>query len=200
MVQPTTREEQRIQTRANLLRVAAEEFDKRGYADVSLSDIAAKQGVTKGTVYFHFTSKAALASAVVDSYFGMWETLLNEMKQRDFRGIYALRWLSAEVAQNYRDDPGVRAPLRLMRESNVIGIELPTPFLPWIETVEKHLTEAQSMGELRPAINIKSTAWQVVAGFFGAQEISHQLKERTEMVERVDAMWDLLLSGIKARA
>ncbi|MEH0058179.1 ScbR family autoregulator-binding transcription factor [Auritidibacter ignavus] len=196
----TLREQQRLRTRAGILRVAAEEFDQRGYASVALSDIAARLEVTKGTVYFHFPSKAALASAVVGTYFSAWEAVLAEVRRQNLQGIAALRWLSAQVAQSYRDEPGVRAPLRLMREADVIGIDLPTPFLPWVETVTEHLGEAQDLGEVRRGLNVEAVAWQIVAGFFGAQEISHQLTGSADIVERVEAMWDLLLPGIEARS
>lgn len=199
-MQPTVREQQRIKTRSDLLRLAAEEFDQRGYADVALSDIAARQEVTKGTLYFHFSSKAKLASAVVEHYFTAWEGLIADVKKRNLQGISALRWLLSEVARQYRDDPGVRAPLRLMRESNIIGIDLPTPFLLWIDTVKTHLHEALDQGEVRSDIDINNTAWQVVAGFFGVQEISHQLTARSDIVERVDMMWELLLTGITTRS
>lgn len=198
-MQTTQREQQRARTRSGILRVAAEEFDKRGYAAVALSEIAARLEVTKGTVYFHFPSKAALASAVVEIYFSAWEEVLAEIRRQNLRGIAALRRLSAQVAQSYRDEPGVRAPLRLMREADVIGIDLPTPFLPWVETVAGHLREAQDLGEVRRGIDVEVVAWQIVAGFFGAQEISHQLTDGADIVERIEAMWDLLLPGIAAR-
>lgn len=198
-MQATLREQQRVRTRAGILRIAAEEFDQRGYASVALSEIAARLEVTKGAVYFHFPSKAALASAVVDTYFSAWEAVLAEVARQNLQGIAALRWLSIEVAQGYRDDPGVRAPLRLMREAEVIGVDLPTPFLPWVEAVALHMREAQDLGEVRRALDVEAVAWQIVAGFFGAQEISHQLTESADIVERVEAMWDLLLPGIEAR-
>lgn len=195
----TLREQQRVRTRARILRAAAEEFDKRGYASVSLSEIAGRLDVTKGTVYFHFSSKAALASAVVDTYFSRWEALLADVAHRGLHGIAALRWLSVQVAQSYRDEPGVRAPLRLMREADVIGIDLPTPFLPWVERVADHVREAQDLGEVRGGLDAEAVAWQIVAGFFGVQEISHQLTGSADIVERVEVMWALMLTGIEAR-
>ncbi|MFV0427622.1 MAG: ScbR family autoregulator-binding transcription factor [Beutenbergiaceae bacterium] len=194
----TLRQQQRAKTRAAVIRVAAEEFDQRGYAAVALSDIAARLDVTKGAVYYHFASKATLASAVVDTYFSAWENLVEEVSSQGLRGIEALRALSIRVAESYRDDVGVRAPLRLMREADVISIDLPTPFLPWIETVSRHLGEAQAAGEVRQGIDADGVAWQVVAGFFGAQEISRQLTGSADLVERIAALWDVILTGIEA--
>lgn len=192
----TARDQQREQTRARILRVAAEEFDRRGYAAVALSEIAAGLEVTKGSVYFHFPSKAALATAVVDAYFLAWEALRADAVRDGLEGIAALRWLSRNVAERYRDDPGVRAPLRLMREAEAIGVDLPTPFLPWMEAVAGHVEEGQRRGELRDDLPVEDVSWQIVAGFFGAQEVSHQLTHSADLVERVEMMWDILLDGI----
>lgn len=41
-------------------------FFKRGYARVSMDDIAATAGVTKRTLYYHFSSKDDLVGAVLD--------------------------------------------------------------------------------------------------------------------------------------
>ena len=52
-------------TRARLLEVAAEVFVERGYAAVSLRDIAVAAGVTKGAIYGHFRSKGQLLVEVI---------------------------------------------------------------------------------------------------------------------------------------
>ena len=52
-------------TRARLLDVAAEVFVERGYAAVSLRDIAVAAGVTKGAIYGHFRSKGQLLVEVI---------------------------------------------------------------------------------------------------------------------------------------
>ena len=52
-------------TRARLLEVAAEVFVERGYAAVSLRDIAVAAGLTKGAIYGHFRSKGQLLVEVI---------------------------------------------------------------------------------------------------------------------------------------
>lgn len=53
-------------TRREILRAAARVFDAKGYALARMDDVVSETGLTKGAVYFHFKSKAALAHAVVD--------------------------------------------------------------------------------------------------------------------------------------
>lgn len=55
-----------IQTRRSILVAAAAVFDERGYSSATISEILARAGVTKGALYFHFTSKEDLALGVMD--------------------------------------------------------------------------------------------------------------------------------------
>ena len=70
---------------AELLDAALSEFFEKGFAAARLEDIAARAGVSKGTVYLYFDSKEDLFKAVVR------ESLLPNIAQaeelaRDFRG------------------------------------------------------------------------------------------------------------------
>src|SRR5690242_3020868 len=49
-----------LQTRELILRQARKLFLKRGFADVAVGEIASAVGVTKPTLYYHFTGKESL--------------------------------------------------------------------------------------------------------------------------------------------
>jgi AcrR family transcriptional regulator len=51
---------------AELLSAALDLFVERGYAATKLDDVAAKAGVSKGTLYLYFDSKEALFKAVIE--------------------------------------------------------------------------------------------------------------------------------------
>jgi AcrR family transcriptional regulator len=54
--------------RERILAVATAQFVRRGYAGVSMSDIAAELHITKAALYYHFSSKADLLAAVFAGY------------------------------------------------------------------------------------------------------------------------------------
>ncbi|MCX4821148.1 TetR/AcrR family transcriptional regulator [Streptomyces sp. NBC_01142] len=60
------RAQQREQTRRTLLDESRRLFATRGYGAVGLSEIVRAAGVTKGALYHHFDSKAALFRAVLE--------------------------------------------------------------------------------------------------------------------------------------
>jgi len=68
-------QERAERTRAAILDAAAAVFDDRGYAGATLSDIIAVANVTKGAMYFHFSSKEKIAHAIVAEQFEVWEPL-----------------------------------------------------------------------------------------------------------------------------
>jgi AcrR family transcriptional regulator len=62
------RSQRRAQTRARLLRAAAEVYAQRGFAGATLDDVAAQAKLTKGAVYDHFGSKENLLLALMQEY------------------------------------------------------------------------------------------------------------------------------------
>jgi len=55
-----------------ILTVAAELFGERGYAAVSLDDVAERLDVTKGSLYYYFASKDELVSAAIETLGRAW--------------------------------------------------------------------------------------------------------------------------------
>ena len=64
-VEERTVSTERAGGRDRILQVARAAFVGRGYADVSMQEIAAAAGLTKPAIYYHFTDKQDLFEAVV---------------------------------------------------------------------------------------------------------------------------------------
>lgn len=65
-VSTDTRHRRKESRPAELLSAALDLFVERGYAATKLDDVAAKAGVSKGTLYLYFESKEALFKAVIE--------------------------------------------------------------------------------------------------------------------------------------
>jgi AcrR family transcriptional regulator len=63
-----TRAERKAETRRALIETASELFARRGIEATSLDEVAASVGLTKGAVYAHFASKAALVEEVLHAH------------------------------------------------------------------------------------------------------------------------------------
>lgn len=77
-------------TRQQILRSASREFAQRPYTKVSLEDIIAGAGLTKGGLYFYFRSKHALAAAIIDEQSQIVRDGLSQRLERRLSGLETL--------------------------------------------------------------------------------------------------------------
>jgi AcrR family transcriptional regulator len=64
---PSLRDAQREFTRQTLVDAATAVFQRQGYLDATIDDIAEAAGASRGTFYLHFKSKAAVIAAAVEA-------------------------------------------------------------------------------------------------------------------------------------
>lgn len=93
----------RTSRRANLIEAAATLFHQRGYAEVSLYDIAAAAGMKQGNVYYYFKTKQDLATAVLERWRDIFQGLVERTRAtRDpRRKIIQFLDQAAEIAGIY---------------------------------------------------------------------------------------------------
>lgn len=61
----SVRARRKFERPGEILEAAFEEFVENGYAGTRLEDVAARAGVTKGTIYFYFESKEDVFASMV---------------------------------------------------------------------------------------------------------------------------------------
>lgn len=182
------RAEQRAQTRQALLEAASLEFEANGYAATVLSDISDRLGMTKGTVYFHFPTKALLAQAVTANWSVMWEEEIAASRARGL-SLDELESLMIRIAERFQSDALIRATIRLVRERELIEEELPRPFDLWLEVTKEALQASRESGALRDDIDVDAVAWQVLANLVGIQLLIDDLNDGRSIADRVREMW-----------
>ncbi|UQX89624.1 TetR/AcrR family transcriptional regulator [Jatrophihabitans telluris] len=184
------------QTRHRVLQAASEVFSRRGYAAAGMVEIIEAAGVTKGALYFHFPSKEALAVAIVEEQTSHWPDLIARLETAAPDPLIAIVALTHEVGRQFREDPIVRAGVRLSTEGESIDAELPTPFVTWTRAVHDLLAQARRQGLLRQGVTPGPTARTIVSGFFGVQHVSQLQTERRDLDTRLDEFWKVVLAGI----
>ena len=75
--------EDALRTRQLLIESAIQQFAQRGVANTTLTDIADAAGVTRGAVYWHFSSKAELFNAMWQQQPPLRELLPHLQRERD---------------------------------------------------------------------------------------------------------------------
>lgn len=163
-------------TREKLLMAAFEEIYRRGFQAASLDTILAQAGVTKGALYHHFPTKAALGYAVVDEV---------------VKGLLLDRWLGVLQAQPGDPVTALQGTLR-HRAANLTAreIELGCPlnnlaqemspldeqfrrsvdatFETWRDGFAQVLARGQVEGSVRRDVDAKKVATFIVAAVEGS--------------------------------
>jgi AcrR family transcriptional regulator len=182
-------------TRQAILDAAAAAFDEHGYASAALSDIARRAGMTKGSLTFHFPSKALIAATLVQEFE---ERRAAALSQLDGPGtLDRIEGLLNSLAVRFRDDITLRAAVRLQNERDTIDVELPPPYVGWIAALTTLYAQAEDAGELRPGSDPASLAHLTVATFFGLQHISQALTGRADLQDRIQEFWAVLRPAVQ---
>lgn len=187
---PDPKQERAVRTRNQLLHAAAEIFDENGYEGAGLTRIVQRAGVTMGALYFHFDSKQALATEVMNAQPHVIEPLLHS------EGIQRLIDITLVWAHRLQVDPLLRAGVRLAVEQGRHGMRDVTSFENWKCIMVGHLQVAQGMGDLRKDVRPETVAHFVVGACTGMQLYSQLLTNRNDLIDRTCEMWQLLLPGI----
>jgi AcrR family transcriptional regulator len=68
-------------TRGEILRLAAEEFGRKGFRGARLDDIATRLGVTRQALYYYYPTKTAILSDLYERFFERLEAALDEAER-----------------------------------------------------------------------------------------------------------------------
>lgn len=186
-------QERAVRTKEAVLVAAGEAFAEYGFLGTSMADIFARAGVTKGALYFHYSSKEDLAFAVIEAEEESAAEIAGKILSSDSPPIQKLIDISFRWALEIQTNPVVRAGVRLIIEQGTYSRPMPRPYMQWQEMNTALLTEARDRNELATGVDIKGLAELMVAAFTGAQIISQTASGHSDLVDRVERMWRVLL-------
>lgn len=105
-----------VQTRAALVAAAAEVFARVGFERASLLQISTAAAVTKGALYYHFTSKEQLAQVVHDRARTAVREDVEALLRHARPGLRTAIDLTFALARRLELDSDTRAALKMARE------------------------------------------------------------------------------------
>ena len=163
------------QTRERLLEAAFEEFQQHGFRAASLDQILADTGLTKGALYHHFPSKAALGLAVIEDRLGAyveqkWIHPLGESED-PIAGVLAA--LQAFLPEGTQRSCEAGCPLaNLAQEMAPLDEKfrqrLGDLFSRWQQALSEALERGRGQGFVRADLDCREAALFVVAATEGA--------------------------------
>ncbi|WP_035798952.1 ScbR family autoregulator-binding transcription factor [Kitasatospora mediocidica] len=185
-----TKQERAERTRRELIRSAADAFDRHGYVQARMAGISAEAGVSSGALHFHFENKATLAAAVEGEAALALRTAARHATRRSVNSLQALTDISHALAELLRSDVTVRAGFQLSCDTaKEPGVSLRQE---WQSCVQQLIAQASTEGVLAPGISQESLADAIVATTTGFQVLG---RENREWLARsaLTGFWQLLL-------
>ena len=89
-------------TRERILRAAEDLTRETGAGNLALDAVAARAGVSKGGLLYHFPSKAKLFEALVDTYLGRWDEALRKHEDAGAVNGVAMAYLDLFVQEQQK--------------------------------------------------------------------------------------------------
>jgi TetR/AcrR family transcriptional regulator, transcriptional repressor for nem operon len=190
--------------RAKILASAGSLIELRGYSALGVAEICAAAGVPKGSFYYFFASKEALALAVIDEQWELQRRQWSEVLHGDAEPLQRLRQLFEETEASQRSGQQScgtvsgcmfgNLTLELSNQAEAIRRRLQQIFDEQVAMVEEVVIEAVKRGDAS-ARDTHEAARSVVAQLEG-QVMFAKLYNDTQ---RIGALWDNCLALLNAR-
>jgi AcrR family transcriptional regulator len=149
-------------TRRRLLVAAAALFDEAGYHGAALSDILTAAGLTKGALYFHFSSKYALVEALVVEVERSWDVIVAEIAERGLDPLWRLLVETDAYVARWMHDPLVRGVSRAIDDPELRALRSRW-LTAWERATIERLEQAAAVSLLAPELDPGRLGRAVVA-------------------------------------
>jgi TetR/AcrR family transcriptional repressor of nem operon len=195
--------------RNKILGAAATLLEQRGYSALGVAEICATAGVPKGSFYYFFESKQALALTVIDEHWAgqrrQWVELLSSGRD-PLRRLRDLFEATEEVQRAGQRKAGLvvgclfgNLALELSNQAEDIRSRLQEIFEAQIDLIEQVVVEAKDAGQAGASVNTRDVARSVVAQVEGRVLLAKLLNDPAQL----ETLWrnclDLLQVPADAR-
>ena len=183
-------------TRRKIIDSAVDLINEIGYPAAGLGDIIERAELTKGALYYHFDSKEALATAIIEE--GA-QSVLGAFRAAGRSSSPAMENIihgSFVVTDVLGGDRVARAGARLLRTFGGFNPAAKNTFQVLVVELAEHIKTAATEGDLRPALDAETTGASIVAGMLGDELLSSALADGADLRARFARTWELLLPAI----
>ncbi len=189
------RQDRALRTRQELIRSAAEAFDRGGFAHSSLAEISSRAGVSTGALHFHFSSKKELGEAVEAAAAHTLHHIIAPCPLDHDRPLQLLVDVSHVLARHLEEDVVLRAGLGLGNDLTWdAGVKL---WMQWRSWVRGMLSFASGRGSLAADVSIEDAVGAITAAVVGIAVLARSDPE-WPLRRSVTGFWQVMLPRLSA--
>ncbi|MEU9701205.1 ScbR family autoregulator-binding transcription factor [Streptomyces sp. NPDC047981] len=189
------KQDRAVRTRQELIRSAAEAFNRGGFAQSSLTEISTRAGVSNGALHFHFSNKRALGEAVEAAAARTLHHIMGSCPVGAHSPLQLLVDTSHILAQRLTDDDVLRAGFRLGNDAT--WHPRAQLWMAWRNWVRFMLTLASGEGDLAADVALNDAVAAVTAAVVGFEVLGRADVEWCSR-ESVTRFWTLMLPRLSA--
>lgn len=191
------RERKKIETKANILRVARHLFEEKGYEHVFIEDITEISDISKGTFFNYFTNKEGLLLAVAE------EEVMDilELAEKEFTKKQSCRQKIELVLQRLIKDsvPYMQLTGRMVFTTIINSGDDYSPFHKIDELLEGLVREGQECGEFIDRIRSNSIVSALLGAYYSL--IFRWFDSHEEIsIGELQGILEIIFSGIENKS
>lgn len=162
-------------TRRKILDSAIDLFDELGYGETGLADILARAGVSKGAFYYHFDSKEAVATAIIENFAGKLYTSARALFDPAAPELSGVIKATCDSAAIIASDKAARVGHELLQALSQISSVATQTYVRWTEEFVEIIARAiQPLADDR-GVDATEVAKAVWVGILGSHLLSSAL-------------------------
>ena len=181
-------------------------IEQRGYSSLGVAEICLAAGVPKGSFYYFFASKQALALAVIDDHWAAQQKQWVELLSSDRDPLSRLKDLFDATEQTQRAGQHKTGhvvgclfgnlALELSNQAEEVRGRLQQIFDAQIDMIEQVVAAAKDAGQTGASIDTREAARSIVAQIEGRVLLAKLLSDPAQL----DALWQNSLDLLQAPA
>lgn len=183
-------------TRRRIITAALQVFSEIGYAAAGLGAIVERADMTKGALYYHFASKEALATAIIEEGGDRLFSAFRNVTASSSPALEKMLHGSFVAVDVYHNDGLARGAVQLMRALGEFNTAAARVYGGWLDEMSARAAAAVEEGDLKPDLDPRSVGETLVGAVLGAELLAAATSSQADMVRRIAQVWEVLLPAV----
>ncbi len=183
-------------TRKKIINAAVELFAEVGYQATGLGDITERAEMTKGALYYHFDSKDALATAIIEEGANTALIAFRNVGEPTAPALENMIHGVFVVANLIRTDKMVRTGAQLLRAFGEFNEATALTHGQLVAEMVNQARQAIVEDDLRDDLDPGTVGEVLVSAMLGAELVSNVSSGGADLIERIARTWTLLLPAL----